>query len=184
MNTHAECIQKEPLKSLVDDWTDRGKSIKNLHDLILRYYTGIKIICIPHSSSDPSLVLSQYRALVTEVHKAVEQIVQEKKEAEILLNSEDLDVYFEHAFYYFSQNPSRPFKFNFLETVFRRNPVQAAFTDQVNLTAKNLTFRGGHDDGEKNLETLVASSILLDVRHKEYPQTCQFLHISPQCSSS
>lgn len=177
LKQYAGCIQSDPvLKALVSGWGAKGKRVETLLDLIMCYYSGIKIICIPHMSSTPSLVLSQYGALVREAQEAVEVVIRMKRHAEILLNSEDLDVYFEHAFHHFSHNPLKPFKF--LEAVFHRNPIQPAFKTHVSMTAKALMLNGQDVSGTiPKLATLVASSILLDVRHKGYPQTCGFARV-------
>ena len=177
LKQYAECIKKyAELRGLVSGFTGQGRTIKCLHDLILCYYAGIRIICIPHKDSPPSLVLSQYYVLVTKIHEAVKQIVQEKREAEILLNSEDLDVYFEHAFHHFSNNPLK--QFNFLNAVFYRNPIQGAFKANYISTAVDPNPQEQDNTGKvPQLATLLASGILLDVRHKGYPQTREFLRV-------
>jgi len=110
LNQFAHCVQTNPeLIPFVREREEKGEIVADLRKLILCYYTGIRIICIPDQTSKPSLVLAQCDVLKGEVHNAVEAIAQKKKAMGLRLNSEDLDNYFEDAFHQFRKFPSEPF---------------------------------------------------------------------------
>ncbi|KAF8241567.1 hypothetical protein K440DRAFT_569550 [Wilcoxina mikolae CBS 423.85] len=177
LNKHADCINthKGLLSRLVKDWNDRGKNIKSLRDLINCYYFDMRIICIPHMISVPTLI-QQYQKLQIEIETATKRTRQKRIEAELLMNDNELDLYFGYAFDHFSLKPDEPF--NFLNAAFHHNPVQSTFKDHITRTASYLisTYQTSSDITESGskifnqLGRLVASSILLDACRKRYPQ--------------
>lgn len=161
------------LQGLVTKWGDRGKNINTLEQLLLCYYSGVKIICIPHALAPPSLINRQYRKLYMEIEVASEDSRRIRAGAGLLMNSEELDVYTTYAFEHFSKNPSKPF--NFLATAFIHNPVPATFKDHISKIANHLSLRSQKptDSGEdifRTLAPLTASYILLDVSRNRYPR--------------
>src|SRR5262245_2934732 len=52
------------------DWRDRNKQIDSTKDLLLAYYTDIKIVLVP-DKGHPKLVDKQYRKLYQEIQGAV-----------------------------------------------------------------------------------------------------------------
>ncbi|KAF8542774.1 hypothetical protein BDD12DRAFT_875866 [Trichophaea hybrida] len=93
LNKHANCINthKGLLSQLVKDWNGRGKDIKSLRDLINCYYSNMRIICIPHMISVPTLI-QQYQKLQIEIEIATQRTRQKRIEAELLMNDNELDL--------------------------------------------------------------------------------------------
>jgi hypothetical protein len=177
LRKYSKCIENDPsLSKLVKYWgKERNKPIKTLHELILCYYSGIKIICIPHMTSPSAapLLLAQYQKLRAEISEAVVQTKKMRIEAELLMNSEELNIYLGDAFNHFSTDATQPF--NFLSAAVAHNPVRTTFKTHIINTALRLMETNSFDAGWKvfvELAPLIASTILLDVCRKEYPQKC------------
>ncbi|KAF8242901.1 hypothetical protein K440DRAFT_563787 [Wilcoxina mikolae CBS 423.85] len=158
---------------LIEQWRERDKEIVTLQDLVLCYYSGIQIICIPHTkySNSPSVLITQYNNLHKAISTATTVTRQRRREAELLMNSEELDIYLGYAFDHFSINPDIPF--NFLSAAFHHNPVRQTFKTHILRTAICFMNIRSFDSGAEIfhiLAPLVASSILLDVCRKSYPQ--------------
>jgi len=160
---------------LIKQWQERNKKIVTLLDLVHCYYCDIQIICIPHTkySNAPSLLIMQYNKLHDAISAATTITRQQRREAELLMNSEELDIYFGYAFDHFSTSPNTPF--NFLSAAFHHNPVRATFKTHILKTAIHFMTTSSFNCGAEYFELLaplVASSILLDVCRKSYPQKC------------
>lgn len=160
---------------VIKQWRERDKKIVTLLDLVLCYYSGIQIICIPHIkySNSPSILIAQYNKLHNAISTATTITRQRRRDAELLMNSEELDIYFGYAFDHFSTSPNIPF--NFLSAAFHHNPVRATFKTHILKTAIYFMTTRSFDNGAEMfdlLAPLVASSILLDVCRKGYPQKC------------
>jgi len=169
-------VETDPfIWGLIEQWRERDKEIVTLKDLVLCYYSGIQIICIPHTkySDSPSILITQYNKLHKAITTATTVTRLRRREAELLMNSEELDIYFGYAFDHFSINPNIPF--NFLSAAFHHNPVRATFKTHILKTAIYCMNTYPFDSGAEifdYLAPLVASSILLDVCRKSYPQKC------------
>jgi hypothetical protein len=118
----------------------------------------------------PTLI-QQYQKLQIEIETATQRTRQKRIEAELLMNDNELDLYFGYAFDHFSLKPDEPF--NFLNAAFHHNPVQSTFKDHITRTASYLisTYQTNSitESSSKifnQLRRLVASSILLDVPQK------------------
>ncbi|KAF8244620.1 hypothetical protein K440DRAFT_488644, partial [Wilcoxina mikolae CBS 423.85] len=178
LSKHAGSILTDPVLSrLVVEWGKRGKTITTLHELILCYYSGIRIICIPHmNSNSPATVLIElYQKLYGEIQQASTITQDLRRKWELLMNSADLDLYFGYAFDHFSTKTQVPF--NFLNAAFDHNPVRATFKTHITHCATYLAGGQGEFQMFKSvaqvfdaLVTLIASSILLDVCRMGYPQ--------------
>ncbi|KAA8903651.1 hypothetical protein FN846DRAFT_779968 [Sphaerosporella brunnea] len=178
LDNFKDCVNKDPeLRKFADQWRSPSKPISTLKDLLLCYYSGIKIIGIPDMNTyHASYVLERYETLRKEIHDAAAVTKKLRMKAELLLNSDDLDVYFGYAFNHFAEHPNSPF--DFLNAAFLRNPVRATFTPHIVKAAMSLhesrTFNTAAELFHK-LAPLVASSILLEVCRKGYPQKAKKL---------
>ncbi|KAF8540174.1 hypothetical protein BDD12DRAFT_980545 [Trichophaea hybrida] len=121
LDKHTDSFKDDPfLEGLARQWRIRGKEIHTLKDLISCYYCGIKIICVPHMNAAPSRINTQYRKLQGLIKNASMETYKMRCNAELLMNSEELDIYFSYAFNHFSQNPTKPF--DFLNAAFQHSP--------------------------------------------------------------
>ncbi|KAF8242916.1 hypothetical protein K440DRAFT_664454 [Wilcoxina mikolae CBS 423.85] len=171
LDKHTDSFKDDPfLEGLARQWRVRGKEIHTLKDLISCYYCGIKIICVPHMNAAPSRISTQYRKLQGLIKDASMETYKMRCNAELLMNSEELDIYFSYAFNHFSQNPTKPF--DFLNAAFQHSPIEATFKYHILKAATRLMETGQFESDCKlfdELAPLVASSILLDVCRKGYP---------------
>jgi len=164
----------------VNVWANRQKHITTAHELIRCYFSDIKIVCIPRMSKSPPLFQRQYQQLNSAIIEATEQAKCKRIQAGLLMNNQQLATYLNDAFKHYSSNLFEPF--NFLQSAFRRRPVEADFQSHILQAAhllihiqpseKQLTAR--HTFCE--LAPLMASSILLDLCRKGYPQRCMLLY--------
>jgi hypothetical protein len=170
-----------------------GNKIKTVKDIVLCYYSGIQIICIPHkkyanaaslgkhltcpastTELETTLLIRQYYRLHKAITDATNTACSYRRNSEILMNSDELDSFLADAFNHFSYHPNIPF--NFLSAAFKRNPVRSTFATHI----LDMAILMMHSDipykssGEvfQELSEFVASCILLEVCRKSYPQKC------------
>lgn len=158
------------MQRAVDKWTSLGKRITNLKELLMCYYSGIKIVCIPHARESPTVIDRQYKNLYKVIGEGSKKAYDLRVKAGLLMTSEELDIYLRHAFHHFSKSPSKPF--NFLAAAFRHNPVPSTFKDHITKAAIHLMDQLPQESGTKIfklLAPLVASCILLDASRNRYP---------------
>lgn len=158
---------------LAKNWKKRDKRIETTADLISCYYSGFKIVCIPRMESAPSMIQQQFQNLRAQIKLAASTTLQLRSEADLLMDSEQLQMYFTSAFKHFSMHPMRPY--NFLSAAFDLNPVKPHFKDQIISVAIRLQLSNQFSSGLslfKYLAPLLASCILLDVSRKALPGRC------------
>jgi hypothetical protein len=167
------CVNSDPeLRKFAELWRSMGTDVQTLEDLVRCYYSGIKIVCIPDMEShDATYVIERYQKLRQEIHDAAKTTKEARKKAHLLMNSDELGVYFGYAFDHFSTHALGPF--NFLAAAFHRQPVNATFKTHIIKAASCLLETRSFDTAAelfKTLSPLIASSILLEVCRKGYPQ--------------
>jgi hypothetical protein len=130
----------------------------------------------------PSRISTQYGKLQRLIKDASMETYKMRLNAELLMNSEELDIYFSYAFNHFSQNPTKPF--DFLNAAFQHSPIEATFKYHILKAATRLMETGQFESDCKlfdELAPLVASSILLDVCRKGYP--LRSIHVTTDLSA-
>ncbi|KAH8151876.1 uncharacterized protein LAJ45_03869 [Morchella importuna] len=181
LRKRAECIKDDPfMVKCVEKWRSLGKTINNLEELLMCYYSGIKIVCIPHAKESPAVIEQQYKVLYKVMEEGSQKAYDLRIKAGLLMTSEELDVYLRHAFHHFSKNPSKPF--NFLAAAFHHNPVSSTFKDHIAKAAVHVMTQSPQMSGTdmfKLLAPLVASCILLDAFRSRYPHGGQASTIFP-----
>lgn len=125
-------------------------------------------------------MIENYQKLQKDIKIATQKTQKMRTEAELLLNSDELDWYFGYAFDHFSTHQDTPF--NFLDAAFHHHPVRSTFRSHIITVAiKYISLRfqestaAGSAAGSAlsiltELAPLIASSILLDVCRNGYPQ--------------
>lgn len=86
-----------------------------------------------------------------------------KRRSRMLSNSDELHVYLQSAFDHFSQNLDTPF--NFIEIVFKNNPIPLDFGGNILKLAAEIKFLKVAFSGPslfRELSGMIASSIMLD----------------------
>lgn len=161
-----------PLAELARLWRTRGKKISSLKELILCYYSGFKIICIPAVKfQSPSLIKQQYQKLHDEIKRASENSRKARKSSGLLMSSEELEYYLEHAFDHFSKHPTAPF--NFLSAALLYNPVTTTFKHHICTLTVYLMACFPNASGRELFRKIappVASSIFLSAHRSRYPR--------------
>lgn len=161
---------KGQLPKLAKYWRDRGKQINTLEDLLLCYYSGFKIVCIPHARIPPFLISQQYQKLYQAIKEASDNAEKKRKSVDLLMTSDELDRYFEIALAHFSEKPDEPF--NFLSSALTYNPINPTFKDHVrNLLVYRTVNSPSLSEATILQQTapLVASCIFLDIFRQRYP---------------
>ena len=80
-------------------------------DLHLGYFSGLNIICIPHTSSKPSHTLNQYKALSAEIRQAATNSLVSRAEAgpKAYHVLENMNLYVKSAYDHFWSSSPEPF---------------------------------------------------------------------------
>ncbi|KAI9861482.1 MAG: hypothetical protein M1824_002374 [Vezdaea acicularis] len=152
-------------------WRGRGKTIGSLKDLLLSYYSSIRVVCIPENGR-PTLISNQVKSLYQEIQASCEKSRYSKRRLRMLLNSHDLQPYIQYAFDHFTQTLDIPF--DFVEASFVNSPIPQDFGgDILKLAMKTLEVcakEGFPLSAEMlfdGLAYMVASCIMLEsARHK------------------
>ena len=154
----------DKFRELAGHWISLGRPIRSIKDLLHCYYSSVTVVKIP--------VKGRYGKMMEQVGKLRNEIVSRckdahdtKKEARMLSNSDDLQIYLIAAFDHFSRKLDAPF--NFVEVAFKNHPIPRNFSGnmlQLAIALKN------HPDinltGKRMFEELgymFASCIRLDI---------------------
>ena len=148
------------------DWRDKNRQIDSTKDLLLAYYTDIKIVFVP-DKGHPKLVYKQYRKIYKEIEAAALRSAKRRRSARLLLSSDQFNPYLKFAFDHFSRTLDVPFDFvrassaiNQLQPQF--NPILCLIKDYRAAWPNNDVFHLFN-----NVSPLVASSIMLDVARRQ-----------------
>ncbi|KAF2128735.1 hypothetical protein P153DRAFT_340903 [Dothidotthia symphoricarpi CBS 119687] len=153
---------------LAEQWETRGRHIGSILDLISCYYSTFKVVRIPYKGRY-TLLDAQIRLLHKMIAKACDRSSQTKRSANMLSNSDELNVYLRAAFEHFSNTLDRPF--NFMTVSLQNNPIPDDFGGHILQLAIAIQSNGRHNKSAwifENLSELVASSVMLDcIRHRK-----------------
>lgn len=163
MSTVAGAIHRDShYRDLADYWIGRGKRIRTMSDLLECYYSSITVVRIP--------VKGRYMKIDEQVKKLRKVLVtrctesmKSKRRSRMLSNSEELNVYLQHAFDHFSQDLETPF--NFMDVAFKMNPIPSDFGGNILKLAVAIKNSRRFNDPKKifrELSFMVASCIRLD----------------------
>ncbi|TVY37236.1 hypothetical protein LOCC1_G007153, partial [Lachnellula occidentalis] len=101
-------------------WRSRGRRIDTVEDLLLSYYSSIRVIRIP-GIGRPTLMKNQMEKLYGEISASLEISKTSKRSLRMLLDADELQPYLKFAFDHFSTNLDRPF--DFVQASFISNPT-------------------------------------------------------------
>ena len=147
-------------------WRERDRPINTTKDLLLAYYTDIKIVLIP-DKGHPKLVWTQYRSLYKEIQAEVMMSKKRRHNARLLLSSDQFNPYLQFAFEHFSSTLDLPFDFVKASSAFNQlqphfNPILCLLKD-YRATWPSVDIK----DLFETVSPLVASSIMLDAVRRE-----------------
>ncbi|KAF8847642.1 hypothetical protein BDZ45DRAFT_315849 [Acephala macrosclerotiorum] len=148
-------------------WRERDREVKNVQELMMCYYSSVKVIRIP-TDMQPNLVLDQVQKLYAEIERGCKNARERKSDLRMLLDADEFQSYLGDAFDHYSQSLEVPF--DFVQASFLHNPIPFNFGGNI------LKLAIGMKKEEKpamdalaiftKLGNLVASCIMLDaVRH-------------------
>ncbi|THV63889.1 hypothetical protein D6D28_10317 [Aureobasidium pullulans] len=160
-------FQNETLKKYVQFWHERDRIIRTVEDLILSYYTSIKVVLIP-TTGRPNLIAKQINDLTANIRSACQVSGRRKGDLRMLLNAEDMQAYLQYAFDHFAKSIESPF--DFVQASFAHSPVPNDFGGNILKLAIQLMEawkdRAGPFTIFEELAVLVGSCIMLDAtRH-------------------
>lgn len=156
--------QGTSLSTIAKKWRQNDRKIKSLQDLLLCYFSGFRVVCIPDYTQRPDLLCDQYNALYEEIETASRKAQVHRKKVDLWLTGMQKAQYFEMAFNHFSESPDKPF--DFIEAAFLTTPVGSDFTSHV------LQFMLAVNRGSKykslseflqDVARHIATCILLDI---------------------
>ncbi|TIA13191.1 hypothetical protein D6C80_06414 [Aureobasidium pullulans] len=160
-------FQNETLKKYVQFWHERDRIIRTVEDLILSYYTSIKVVRIP-TTGRPNLIAKQINDLTANIRSACQVSGRRKGDLRMLLSAEDMQPYLQYAFDHFSKSIESPF--DFVQASFAHSPIPDDFGGNILKLAVQLMEawkdRAGPRPIFEELAVVVASCIMLDAtRH-------------------
>ncbi|ORX97103.1 hypothetical protein BCR34DRAFT_524516 [Clohesyomyces aquaticus] len=148
-------------------WEERNKDITTVEELMMCYYSSLKIVRMPQKSQ-PQLVETQTDKLYQEIQAACTLARNRKAELRMLLDAGELQSYLQFAFAHFSARLDVPF--DFVQASFLNNPIPSDFGGSILKLAIRMMEQEDEPDARVifgKLSCMVASCIMLDsVRHK------------------
>lgn len=169
LNSLSRTVFKSPVfKKLAQFWRERSRSIESVEQLLLSYYSSIRVVRVP-TTGRPNLIKDQIEKLYTNIQEACVSARRQKGELRMLLDADELQDYLHYAFDHFACNLDTPF--DFVQASFTNSPIPPTFGGNILKLAINLMeIWENKVDGRTlfvELSYMVASCIMLDsARHK------------------
>lgn len=168
----SQTVQRNPsFQKYAEFWTARNKQITTLEQLVLCYYSSIKIVRIP-AAGRPKLIQEQVEKLYYAIDEGCKLTRERKRTLRMLLDSAELQSYLQCAFDHFAQ--TLDIAFDFVQASFINNPIPFDFGGNILRLAlsimERMTPKNGRPDPKdvfQELSTMVASCIMLDSVRKE-----------------
>ncbi|OCK81310.1 hypothetical protein K432DRAFT_425035 [Lepidopterella palustris CBS 459.81] len=159
----AESVDKSPVfKTQAKMWRNRGKQIKSVEDLILCYYSRLRVVRIP-TDFRPKLLHEQALKLHGEVQRGISVVQERKARLRLLLNALDFQVFFQHALDHICTAMDKPF--DFVQASFSNSRLSSDFSQSILSMAIALKKSSSPPDAAvifDKLSNLIASCIMLD----------------------
>lgn len=160
--------KNDKFKKYASFWRERQRQIETVQDLILSYYSSIKVVRIP-ANGRPNLINEQVSKLYETIKSDCNIARRRKRSLRMLLNAEELQPYLQFAFDHFACDLDTPF--DFVQASFLYSPIPLDFGGNILKLAINLMESWADiADGKiifTELSYMVASCIMLDsARHQ------------------
>lgn len=169
LDSLSRTLFKSPVfKKHAQFWRERNRTIETVKQLVLSYYSSIKVVRIP-TSGRPNLINDQIEKLYDCIQKACTSARHRKGKLRMLLDADELQPYLQFAFDHFARDLSNPF--DFVQASFTNSPIPLNFGGNILKLAINImeVWENEADGGTLFVELsyMVASCIMLDsARHK------------------
>ena len=164
MDSVNESISKNLcFKKYASTWSSRGKEIVSVEDLLLCYYSSVRVVRIP-SLGRPNLIKNQMESLYQQITSTCDDSRRSKRDLWMLLDADELQPYLQFAFDHFSS--TLDLAFDFVQASFIYNPIPSDFAGNILKLAVNMMEIWQHTVDAKGIFTklsyMVASCIMLD----------------------
>lgn len=152
-------------RKLAAYWRSLGRVIHNIEDLILCYYASFKVVRIP-AAPHYTMISQQIEKLYTTIRADCEASHETKRQARLLTNAEEFNLYLQSGFDHFASHIDVPF--NFMQVSLMRNPIPKDFGGHILQLCRTLNFRIPSRDPAmirwmfEKLSVILASCVLLD----------------------
>ena len=160
-------LQNPTFKMCARFWRERSRIIRTVEELLLSYYSSIRVVRIP-TIGRPNLISNQINRLHNTILTACRISRETRLALRMLLDADELQPYLQYAFDHFACNLDTPF--DFVQASFTNSPIPTDFGGNILKLAINFMEALPMLDGPTifhELSTMVASCIMLDsARHK------------------
>ncbi|KAK4551312.1 hypothetical protein LTR86_011241 [Recurvomyces mirabilis] len=153
-------------RELANQWRARGRHIYTVEDLILRYYSSLRVVRVP-VGPNYTLMDDQIGKLQRAIRSGCEGSFRSKRQARMLTNADELYAYLQCGFQHFTAHLDLPF--NFMQASLLRNPIPNDFGGHI-LELCTIIYRRHGDRSAQSLvwmfeklSVMLASCILLDI---------------------
>lgn len=167
LRNRGEMSLRDPkLAAIATGWRQvmpRGTNLVSVYDLLLQYFSSIRVVYIPDvSKCTPDVLFLQYKQLKDRVTAQSRVAQSTKRESWNLLNASELSAYFDAAFSHFCDHFDEPF--DFFKISRRNNPIVEGFDQHIcNLMRRLGNEKDPADHLSKRIAPIVASSISVDM---------------------
>ncbi|CAI6303542.1 unnamed protein product [Periconia digitata] len=167
-------------------WRKRGKVINNIEDLMMCYYSAVKVIRLP-TNGRPILVEQQALQLYAEIERACRLARNMKAQTRMLLNAFELQAYLHHAFDHFCSTLDTPF--DFVQCSYLTSHLSTTFGESILALARSMATKKPRPKASsifQKLGHLIASCMTLDVMRSNLKGTAEriFAQYVPQIDAA
>ena len=161
-----DCVEGVPrFRELASHWRSLGRQIDTVEDLILCYYSSVRVIRVP-GQRQYDIAQQQIGTLHALISQNCRQSFHTKQNARMLLNAGELNSYLRRVFHHFTDTLHIPF--DFVQAALSRTPVPSSFGAHILQLCATLSARLPSRKKElvlemfENLSFMLASCIILD----------------------
>ncbi|KAF2729081.1 hypothetical protein EJ04DRAFT_503032 [Polyplosphaeria fusca] len=159
--------------SYAELWRKRGKKVDTVEDLMLCYYSALRVIRLP-TNGRPKLLDAQAQKLYFEIERGCRLGRNVKAQTRMLLNAFEFQAYLNHAFDHFCTTIDVPF--DFVQCSYLNRRLSSTFGESILSLAVEMSKKKPRPKATKileKLERLIASCIMLDAVRNEIKGTAE-----------
>ncbi|KAM7212335.1 hypothetical protein V8F06_012271 [Rhypophila decipiens] len=128
--------ESDRIQKLIKHWNLPEKPVRNLRDLLLCYYSSVRVVYVPDDSQYLKME-EQVGKLYGEIQSSCQASHQSKRMARMLMNADELDELFQSAFEHFSRTLDAPF--DLVEAARKNTAIPRDFSGNVTKLAEAVT---------------------------------------------
>ena len=127
--------EADRVSKLMKHWDLPEKPVRNLRDLLLCYYSSIRVVYVPDDGQYLKME-DQVGRLYGEIQSACLSSYNSKKKARMRMNADELDELFQAAFEHFSKSLESPF--DMIEAARKNTSIPRDFAGNITKVAVTL----------------------------------------------